>query len=216
MYSVALRDASLQRSADLIARWHGAANGLITCFVGPLATEACTPELLRASRALAEREGIGYTIHLNESRWEIDSVVRIRGLRPTEYVFHQDFLGPRLVAGHCRFMAPSEIALLGQSQAFVSYNSAMAARRGVAPPIQALEAAGCTIAMGSDNMAEDMVEVMRAGLFIERVARQDALRPQPEDVLEWATRHGARALGWGDEIGSARGRQASRPLPHQC
>jgi 5-methylthioadenosine/S-adenosylhomocysteine deaminase len=200
-YSAALRDASLQRSADLIERWHGASNGLITCFVGPLATEACTPELLRASRAQAERAGIGYTIHLNESRWEVDSVVRIRGLRPTEYIFHQDFLGPRLVAGHCRFMAPSEIALLGQSQAFVSYNSAMAARRGVAPPIQALEAAGCTIAMGSDNMAEDMVEVMRAGLFVERVARQDALRPQPEDVLEWATRHGARALGWGEEIG---------------
>jgi cytosine/adenosine deaminase-related metal-dependent hydrolase len=106
-------------------------------------------------------------------------------------------------------MAPSEIALLGQSQAFVSYNSAMAARRGVAPPIQALEAAGCTIAMGSDNMAEDMVEVMRAGLFVERVTRQDALRPQPEEVLDWATRHGARALGWNDTIGTLEvGKQA--------
>ena len=113
-------------------------------------------------------------------------------------------------------MAPSEIALLGQSRAFVSYNSAMAARRGVAPPIQALEAAGCTIAMGSDNMAEDMVEVMRTGLFVERVARQDALRPQPEDVLEWATRHGARALGWGDEIGTLEVGKQGRSLPHQC
>ena len=71
----------------------------------------------------------------------------------------------------------------------------MAARRGSAPPIKALAAAGCTIAMGSDNMAEDMVEVMRTGLFTERVARQDGQSPQPEDVLEWAAVNGARALG---------------------
>ncbi len=73
---------------------------------------------------------------------------------------------------------------------------------GAAPPIQALAAAGCTIAMGSDNMAEDMVEVMRTGLFMERVIRQDAQSPQPEDVLEWAARNGARALGLGEIAGS--------------
>ncbi|MGH2404622.1 MAG: amidohydrolase family protein [bacterium] len=209
VYSPSLCEAALQRATDLISRWHGKAKGLVSCYVAPLAPEACSPELLRSARVLAERAGTGYTIHLNESRWEVDSVMRVRGLRPTEYLFHQDFLGPRLVAGHCRFMQPSEIALLGQSRAFVSYNTAMAARRGVAPPIQALEAAGCTIAMGSDNMAEDMVEVMRAGLFLERVARQDALRPQPEDVLEWATHNGARALSLGDRVGSLEvGKQA--------
>ena len=84
----------------------------------------------------------------------------------------------------------------------MSHTAAMAARRAAAPPIQALAAAGCTIAMGSDNMAEDMVEVMRTGLFMERVARQDAQSPQPEDVLEWAARNGARALGHGNVTGS--------------
>jgi 5-methylthioadenosine/S-adenosylhomocysteine deaminase len=123
-------------------------------------------------------------------------------VRPTEYLFQNDFLGPGLIAAHCRFMTPSEIALLGRSGAFVSHNAAMAARRGSAPPIQALAAAGCTIAMGSDNMAEDMVEVMRTGLFTERVSRQDGQSPQPEDVLEWAARNGARALGHGQIAGS--------------
>ena len=70
----------------------------------------------------------------------------------------------------------------------------MAARRGSVPPIAALAAAGCTIALGTDNMAEDMVEAVRTALFLERVARQDALHPGPDDVLEWATRNGARAL----------------------
>ena len=49
--------------------------------------------------------------------------------------------------------------------------------------------------MGSDNMAEDMVEVVRTGLFMERVRREDGRKPTPEQALRWATRNGYRALG---------------------
>lgn len=202
VFSPARGEATLAMVDDVITAWHGAAKGLITCLVAAHAPEACSPELLRRARELAERRDVGTTIHLNQSRWEVESVMRVRGLRPTEYLFQRDFLGPRLVAAHCRFMAPSEVALLGSRRAFVSHNAAMAARRAASPPIHALQAAGCTIAMGSDNMAHDMVEVMRTGLFMERVARQDAERPGPEDVLEWATRHGAAALGLGADVGS--------------
>src|SRR5690606_16507714 len=41
---------------------------------------------------------------------------------------------------------------------------------------------------------EDMVEVMRTGLFMERVRTGDGERPTPEDVLQWATANGHRAL----------------------
>ena len=201
-YSPARGEATLTAVDDVIATWHGAAKGRITCVVAAHAPEACSPGLLRAARELAERRDVPTTIHVNQSQWEVESVMRVRGVRPTEYLFQRDFLGPRLVAAHCRFLSPAEVALLGRSRASVSHNAAMAARRAAAPPIQALAAAGCTIAMGSDNMAHDMVEVMRTGLFMERVARQDAQQPQPEDVLEWATRHGAAALGLGAIAGS--------------
>ena len=58
-----------------------------------------------------------------------------------------------------------------------------------------LEQAGCLIALGTDNMAEDMVEVVRTALFMERVRRQDGRQPTPEQALGWATRNGYRALG---------------------
>ena len=51
-------------------------------------------------------------------------------------------------------------------------------------------------------MAEDMVEVMRAALFHERVRRNDEINPQPEDVLEWGTMGGAKTLVIADEVGS--------------
>jgi cytosine/adenosine deaminase-related metal-dependent hydrolase len=80
----------------------------------------------------------------------------------------------------------------------VAANSAIAARRGLAARIDELETAGCLIALGTDNMAEDMVEVMRTALFMERVRRQDGRQPTPEHALRWATRNGYRALGVAD------------------
>ena len=75
MVSPARADASLQRVADLIERWHGAEGGRVTCCVAAHAPEACSPELLRAARALAESRGTRYTIHLNQSRWEVEQVL---------------------------------------------------------------------------------------------------------------------------------------------
>ncbi|MCH7494144.1 phosphoadenylyl-sulfate reductase, partial [bacterium] len=179
-------DQGLQRSADLIQQWHGKENGRVTCFMAPHAPETCSPGLLRRSREMAETHDIGYTIHLSQSTNEVEAVMGTRGVRPAQYLFANDLLGPRLVTAHCRYVNPAEVALLGGAHTAVSNNAAIAARRGAAAPVKELQAAGCGIGMGSDNMAEDMVEVMRAGLFLERVRRNDQMDPQPEDVLEWA------------------------------
>ena len=201
-YVPALAEKTLRGVDDVISAWHGAEKGRVTCMVAADGPEACSPELLRGARELAERRDVRTTIHLAQSHWEVESVMRVRGVRPAEYLFQHDFLSPRLVAAHCRFMSRGEISRLGLSRASVSHNAAMAARRAAVPPIEALAAAGCNIALGTDNMAEDMLEAMRTGLFMERIARQDGERPWPEDVLEWGTRNGAAALGWGGEVGS--------------
>ncbi len=195
-------EAGLRRSEDLISRWHGAQDGRVRCMVSPHAPELCSPELLRQSASMAERHDVGSTIHLSQSHKEIEGVMRMRGVRPTQYLFANGLLSERLVVAHCRYVDDSEIALLGQHNVAVSNNAAIAARRGAAAPALELQAAGCVIGMGSDNMAEDMVEVMRAGLFHERVRRNDEMWPMPEDILEWATIGGARALGIADEVGS--------------
>ena len=153
-------------------------------------------------RELAERYGVGYTIHLAQSRMEVESMWRTRGVRSGFYLFTNDFLGPQLIAAHCRYVDDSEIALLGNTRTIVTHQPAMAANRGVIPPVPALRAAGCHIAMGTDNNTQDMVEAMRVGLLTERIIRDDGTKPQPEDVLKEATVNGARALGMEEQIGS--------------
>jgi len=69
-----------------------------------------------------------------------------------------------------------------------------------------LRATGAPIALGTDgpccNHRQDMFEVMRTALRTERVATENALSPQPEDVVEWATMGSARALDMDQQIGS--------------
>jgi 5-methylthioadenosine/S-adenosylhomocysteine deaminase len=204
-FSPKLRDEGLQRINDLFTTWHGAKQGRISVFPAAALAETASPELLKAVRAFAEQHDLGYTIHLSQSQAEVDFMVRHHGLRPPAFLARHGFLGPRLFAAHCRYVDAADIALLGGSGTIVSHQAAMAANRGVIPPIPALRAAGCPIANGTDNNTNDMFEVMRVALLTERIQRNDAipgLRPQPEDMLEDATEGGARAVGHGKILGS--------------
>jgi len=204
-FSPKLRDEGMRRIDDLFTAWHGKNQGRISVFPAAALAETSSPELLRAVRAFAEKHDLGYTIHLSQSRAEVDFMVRHHGVRPPAFLAKHGFLGPRLFAAHCRYVDAADIALLGRSRTIISHQAAMAANRGVIPPIPALRAAGCPIANGTDNNTNDLFEVMRVALLTERIRRDDAnpgLRPQPEDALEDATQGGARAVQQGKVLGS--------------
>jgi cytosine/adenosine deaminase-related metal-dependent hydrolase len=195
----------MQRINDLFTKWHGANQGRISVFPAAALAETASPELLQAVRAFAEKHDLGYTIHLSQSRAEVDFMKRHHGMTPPAFLARHGFLGPRLFAAHCRYVDDADIALLGKSGTIVSHQAAMAANRGVIPPIPALRAAGCPIANGTDNNTNDLFEVMRIALLTERIRRDDAfpgVRPQPEDMLEDATLGGARAVHQEQRVGS--------------
>jgi 5-methylthioadenosine/S-adenosylhomocysteine deaminase len=194
----ALAEAGLARIAALHAHWHGTDDGRLVIGLAAWAPDMCSPGLLERLRALQSELGVLATIHLNQLWGEVAAVREQRGVPPTEYLARAGFLSDRLVAAHCRCMTAGEEQVLGAARAAVAFNSAIAARRGLAPRAHELERAGCLIALGTDNMAEDMIEVMRTALFMERVRREDGRHPTPEDVLTWATRNGYRALGIAD------------------
>ena len=204
----ALAEQGLTRIADLYTRWDGKDDGRIRVGLAAWAPDMCSPSLLRDLRDMQERLDVMATIHLNQIWGEVAAVQEQRGVLPTQYLARCNFLSPRLVAAHCRCMTAEEERLLGASGATVVFNAAIAARRGLSPRIAELAAGGCTIALGTDNMAEDMVEVMRTALFMERVRRQDGRNPTPEQVFLWATRHGYQALGLADAGWLAPGNKA--------
>ena len=204
-FSARLRDEGMRRIEELFSAWHGKNHGRISVFPAAALAETASAELLQAVRAFAEKHDVGYTIHLSQSRAEVDFMKRHHAMTPPAFLAKHGFLGPRLFAAHCRYVDDADIALLGKSGTVISHQAAMAANRGVIPPIAKLRAAGCPIANGTDNNTNDLFEVMRVALLTERISRDDpfpGVRPQPEDVLEDATLGGARALRQAQAIGS--------------
>jgi len=204
-FSARLRDEGLRRINDLFTAWHGKNDGRIRVFPAAALAETASPELLQAVRAFAEKHDLGYTIHLSQSRAEVDFMLRHHRLSPPAFLDKAGFLGPRLFAAHCRYVDDADIALLGKSRTIISHQAAMAANRGVIPPIAKLRAAGCPIANGTDNNTNDLFEVMRVALLTERISRNDpnpGTRPQPEDMLEDATVGGSRAVRQETLVGS--------------
>jgi cytosine/adenosine deaminase-related metal-dependent hydrolase len=203
-FSAKLRDEGLQRITDLFSKWHGAGQGRISVFPSAALAETSSPELLQAVRAFAEKHDLGYSIHLSQSRAEVDFMRKHHGLTPPAFLGRHGYLGPRLFAAHCRYVDDADIALLGKSRAIVSHQAGMAANRGVIPPIPALRAAGCPIANGTDNNTNDLFEVMRIALLTERIRRDDpfpGVQPQPEDMLADATQGGAQAVNQAKTLG---------------
>lgn len=188
-------EAGLARIRALHAKWNGAGEGRIRVGVSAWAPDMCSPELLRALRDLQQELDTICTIHLNQIWGEVAAVQAHHNMLPTEFLDSIGFIHDRMIGAHCRCMAPLEEKILGQRGAHVAFNSAIAARRGLSPRVCEMAESGANIAMGSDNMAEDMVEVMRTGLFMERVRRKDGRNPTPEEALRWATRNGYKAMG---------------------
>ena len=204
-FSQKLREQGMQQISDLFTAWHGKNQGRISVFPAAALAETASPELLQAVRAFADKNNLGYTIHLTQSVAEADFMVKHHGVRPAVFLDRHGFLGPRLFAAHCRYVDDAEIAALGRAKTIVTHQAQMAANRGVIPPIPALRTAGCPIANGTDNNTNDLFEVMRIALVTERIRRNDAfpgVQPQPEDILADATLGGARAVGQQTQIGA--------------
>jgi len=191
----ALAEAGLARIREFHARWHGRGDGRVSAGVAAWAPDLCSPELLGRVRKLQDELDVLATLHLSQIWGEVAAIREQRGVTPVEYVARCGLLSPRLIAAHCRCMSAEEESTLGASGAAVAINPAIAARRGLAARIDELERAGCLVTLGTDNMAEDMMEVVRTAMFMERVRRADGRQPTPEQALTWATRNGYRALG---------------------
>src|SRR5262245_10518031 len=207
-----LGERHLVNIEQLFGKWNGKADGRIRVAVSAWAPDMCSPELLRDLSSLQKNLGTWTTIHLNQIWGEVAAVKAHRNLLPTEYLAELGFLNDKVICAHCRCMEAREEKILGEARVIVAFNAAIAARRGLSPRIESLETQGCTITMGSDNMAEDMVEVMRTGLFMERIRRADGRQPTPERALRWATRNGYRAFGMPDGGWLAPGNKADLVL----
>jgi 5-methylthioadenosine/S-adenosylhomocysteine deaminase len=198
--------ASLDESATLIERWHGAAEGRLRYAYAPRFALSCTDELLREVGVQAKQRGVGIHTHASENLGEV-ALVQARFGKPNINVL-DDFglLGPTTCIAHAIHLSPDERALLALRGAHVCTcpSSNLKLASGIAQ-VPELMAAGVSLALGADgapcnNNLDAFVELRLLALLHKPRSGPRTL-PAPEAV-KIATLGGAAALGLADQIGS--------------
>jgi guanine deaminase len=205
-------ERSLRESEELIARWHGAADGRLGYAVTPRFAVSCTAEMLRESAALAARTGAWWQTHVSEDPGEIAEVGRLFP-EARDYVDVYDRaggLGVRTILAHAIHLSDRELDRLVETDTRVAHcpSSNLFLASGVMPLARYLEA-GLGVGLGSDVAGgpdPSIFSVMRVGAYVQtalRVVAGDAIPSLgPLDWLRMGTLAGARALGLDDRIGS--------------
>ena len=192
----------LTRTRQLIERFHGSEDDRVRVIMAAHAPDNCSPWMLRQVTELARKHGLRRTIHLSQIISEKQQVEKLHGCTSTEYLAQNDFLGEDLLAVHWTFCDDTDVTTLADSGTRLIHSPASMSAKGPHPlPMKAILDAGVQIALGTDNMTEDMFQSMKAALMLHRGAYQRSVTPGPGDIFNYATTNGAAALDH-DGIGS--------------
>jgi 5-methylthioadenosine/S-adenosylhomocysteine deaminase len=174
--------------------------------VAPHSPFSVSTENLKRGMDLAVYYGIGMHIHVSETMDE-QRIIRERYDRtPTEYLRDIGFLEIPTIAAHCVHVTPSDIEILARHGVTAVYNpqSNMKISSGIAPIPEMIEA-GVNVAIGTDGASSnndlDMIEEVRTGSFLQKVAGDNPVVMPAYEMLKIATVGGAVAIGMGDELG---------------
>lgn len=193
----------LDRNVEMIDRFHNTHDGRVQCQISAHAPDICSPWMLGELNDLARKHDLKRTVHLSQSPKEVAQVLDAHGMTSAEYLDANDWLGSDVVGAHWTFCTPEDIQLLAKRGVHMAHCPANSSRRG---PHKALARdiidAGVNIALGTDNMTEDMFQAMKIGSIVHRGAGGGGVDPTPLHALQAATINGAKALGRTHDLGT--------------
>jgi guanine deaminase len=202
-----LRDspqAAYDDSVELIGRWHG--KGRLAYAVTPrFAPTSSEAQLDVAARLLDEFPGVRMQTHVAENH---DEVRWMRQLFPSSRSYLEVYerhrlLRPGALLAHCIHFDAADWALMRSSGAAAVHcpTSNLFLGSGLVD-FGAARAAGAAMALATDVGGGTSFSMLRTMHEAYKVAQMGRHPFTPHDAFYLATLGGARALGFGDQIGS--------------
>lgn len=176
--------------------------------VGLQGVYVCNEETCVGAAEFAREVKAPLTLHLSETRGEVNDHKKKTGMRPAEWLDHIGVLGPNVIAAHSAWMTMNEVRLMGNagmSIASCPASNMKLATGGVAPIPEYLKY-GVNVSIGTDgnttNNSLDMISEMKILGLLQKSSRWDPTVTPAQQLLDFATINGAKAIGMQDKIGS--------------
>ncbi len=204
---------NVAHAAAFVAAWRSR-SPLITPSIFCHSPYTCSARTLRSAKAAAREAGVRFQIHAAETRSELERCRSEQGQTPVRYLSRLGLLDEQTLLVHAVWLDGEEVRMVADSGAGIVHcpQSNMKLGSGVAPVPDFL-AAGIAVGLGTDGCASnndlDLFGEMDTAAKLHKVQRLDPTVMDAAQVVQMATRDGARAIGLEGQIGSlAPGRRA--------
>ncbi|MFN7182955.1 MAG: TRZ/ATZ family hydrolase [Thermomonas haemolytica] len=198
-------DEYFDRACELHDAWRG--DPLVATAFAPHAPYTVSDANFERVRVLADQLDVPVHLHTHETAQEVADSIKLHGQRPLARLDRLGLVNDRLIAVHMTQLTEAEIHLCAERGVSVVHcpESNLKLASGFCPAC-ALLAAGVNLAIGTDGCASnndlDMFGETRTAALLGKAVANDAAGFSAFEALHAATLGGARALGFGDRIGS--------------
>ncbi len=196
--------AGLEEAIHFCRTHEGRAGGLIRTMLAPDRIETCTPALLRETARAGRELGVPVRLHCCQGAFELETVRRLHGRSPIEWLADLAFLTDRTLLPHGTHVTPSrhspgpgdDLALIRDHGSVVVHCPLVAGRFGEAlASFTRYRSLGLRLGLGTDTAPPDLIAGMQIGVTLCRVMEGGPEACRAEDYFDVATLGGADALG---------------------
>jgi len=180
---------------------------LIDFAVAPHAIYTCGKENLVKSKNLAEKLGLLLHIHLSETANEVADCLKIRNMRPVEYLDSLGLFEQKTIAAHAIWLDEKEQGILAERNASIAINTSSNLK--LASGFDSFESylqRGINLSIGTDGVASNnnlsILEEISLTSKLQKALNDDPTILPARQMIEIATSGGAKALGKQTELGS--------------
>jgi 5-methylthioadenosine/S-adenosylhomocysteine deaminase len=205
-------DEYFDRAGEVHDQWRN--DPLVATGFAPHAPYTVSDASFERIRMLSDQLDIPVHCHVHETAHEVAESQQKHGQRPLARLDRLGLVNDRLIAVHMTQLTEAEIALCAARGVSIAHcpESNLKLASGFCQAA-ALQRAGANLAIGTDGAASnndlDMFGEMRTAALLAKAVANDAAALDAATALHAATLGGARALGFGDRVGSIEpGKQA--------
>jgi 5-methylthioadenosine/S-adenosylhomocysteine deaminase len=174
----------------------------ITPVLAPHSIYTCSPELLQWVTDYSHEKNVLKTIHLSETRKEVEDCIAMNKITPVHYLESLGFLDEKTVLFHASFIDQTEIGILEKRNSKVVHCPAsnMKLATGGVFPLNACENSGIITLLGTDgacsNNSLDMFNEMKFAALLQKFTNHKASAASASQIMDMATSNPGNAFGF--------------------